>query len=85
MTNKFIRDQEKATMDPEYVVELIKEILEDHKFEKIVVIDLQGKATIGDFMIVASGNSARQIASLAETLIKRLKNFKITCLNGINQ
>ena len=77
MTNKFIRDQEKATMDPEYVVELIKEILEDHKFEKIVVIDLQGKATIGDFMIVASGNSARQIASLAETLIKRLKKTEL--------
>ena len=64
-------------MDPEYVVELIKEILEDHKFEKIVVIDLQGKATIGDFMIVASGNSARQIASLAETLIKRLKKTEL--------
>ncbi len=77
MTNKFIRDQEKATMDPEYVVELIKEVLEDYKFEKIVIINLQGKATIGDFMIVASGNSARQIASLAETLIEKLKKTEL--------
>tara|TARA_Y100000588_G_scaffold50736_1_gene47675 strand:+ start:1124 stop:1534 length:411 start_codon:yes stop_codon:yes gene_type:complete len=77
LTNKFIRDQEKATMDPEYVVELIKEVLEDYKFEKIVIINLQGKATIGDFMIVASGNSARQIASLAETLIEKLKKTEL--------
>ena len=73
MTEKFIQDQEKTTLDPEYVVELIKEILENHKFEKIVVIGLQGKATIGDYMIVASGNSTRQIISLAEILLQKLK------------
>ena len=77
MTDKFIEDQKTSTLDPEYVVELVKEILENHKFEKIVVIDLQGKATIGDYMIVASGNSTRQIVSLAEILLQRLKQIQL--------
>ena len=42
-----------------------------------MIINLQGKATIGDFMIVASGNSTRQIASLAETLIEKLKKTEL--------
>jgi len=77
LTDKFIEDQKTSTLDPEYVVELVKEILENHKFEKIVVIDLQGKATIGDYMIVASGNSTRQIVSLAEILLQRLKQIQL--------
>ena len=77
MTDKFIEDQKTSTLDPEYVVELVKEILENHKFEKIVVIDLQGKATIGDYMVVAGGNSTRQIVSLAEILSQRLKQIQL--------
>lgn len=52
---------------------LVQEILDDHKAEDIVVIDLQGKSTIGDHMVIATGRSSRQVISLAENLIKALK------------
>lgn len=47
--------------------------LDDDKAEDVVQIDLRGKTEIGDFMVVASGRSTRQVASMAEKLTDRLK------------
>jgi ribosome-associated protein len=47
--------------------------LEDDKAEDIVQIDLRGKSTIADWMVVASGRSSRQVASISEKLVERLK------------
>ena len=48
-------------------------MLDDHQAEDIVVIDLVGKSTIGDHMVIATGRSSRQVIALAETLIQALK------------
>ena len=47
--------------------------LEDDKAEDIVQIDLRGKTAIGDYMVIASGRSSRQVSSIAEKLTDRLK------------
>jgi ribosome-associated protein len=47
--------------------------LEDDKAEDIVQIDLRGKSAMADWMIVASGRSSRQVASISEKLVDRLK------------
>lgn len=47
--------------------------LEDDKAEDIVQIDLRGKTAIGDFMVICSGRSSRQVAAIAEKLAERLK------------
>ena len=46
--------------------------LEDGKAEGIVTIDLAGKTTIADYMVVASGRSARQVVALADHLEETL-------------
>ena len=51
----------------------IENILSDNKAVEIASINLKGKTSIADFMIVASGNSSRHIQSLSETLIDQLK------------
>ncbi len=38
-------------------------------------IDLKGKSTIADNMVVATGTSSRQVAALAERLLQRLKGL----------
>jgi len=48
--------------------------LDDSKAEQIVVIDLAGKSSIGDYMVVASGRSSRQVGALAEQLAEKLKS-----------
>ena len=47
--------------------------LEDDKAEDIVQIDLRGRSSIGDYMVVCSGRSSRQVAAIAEKLVDRLK------------
>ncbi|MEO9781589.1 MAG: ribosome silencing factor [Sedimentitalea sp.] len=47
--------------------------LDDDKAEDVVQIDLRGKTEIGDYMVVASGRSTRQVSSMAEKLTDRLK------------
>jgi ribosome-associated protein len=42
--------------------------LEDGKAEEIVTIELAGKTTIADHMVIANGRSARQVAALTEHL-----------------
>ena len=48
--------------------------LEDSKAENIVSIDIQGKSSLGDYMVVASGRSHRHVAAVADQLIKTLKD-----------
>lgn len=47
--------------------------LDDDKAEDIVTIDLRGRSAMADHMVIASGRNARQVASIAEKLLDRLK------------
>jgi ribosome-associated protein len=47
--------------------------LDDDKGEDIVQINLRGKSEIGDYMVIASGRSTRQVTAMAEKLADRLK------------
>ncbi|MGH7090131.1 MAG: ribosome silencing factor [Stellaceae bacterium] len=48
-------------------------VLEDGKAEQPVVLDLAGKSSIADQMIIASGRGQRQVVALAERLIEAIK------------
>ena len=48
--------------------------LEDSKAENIVTIDIQGKSSLGDYMVVASGRSHRHVAAVADQLLNALKD-----------
>ena len=47
--------------------------LEDDKAIDIRTIDLKDRSSIADFMIIASGNSSRQVSSMANNLIRKFK------------
>jgi ribosome-associated protein len=47
--------------------------ISDDKAEDIVQIDLRGKTAIGDYMVVCSGRSSRQVSAISEKLVERLK------------
>jgi len=56
------------------LLELVETTLNDDKAQDIVVIDLAGKTTLADFMVVACGRSARQVAALAGKMQEKLKH-----------
>ncbi|WP_166417218.1 ribosome silencing factor [Cochlodiniinecator piscidefendens] len=47
--------------------------LDENKAEDVVQIDLRGKSVIGDYMVVCSGRSSRQVAALAERVTDDIK------------
>jgi ribosome-associated protein len=47
--------------------------MEDAKADDIVSIDLAGKTSIGDTMVVASGRSQRHVGAIADRLLDKLK------------
>ena len=52
--------------------------LDSNKALDIVSIDLEGKSSIADFMIIASGTSSRHMQALSEIVLEKFKS------NGIS-
>ena len=64
----------KAVFDVDQLKKDLTQFLEDEKLNEIVAIPLKGKSQEADYMIVASGRSARQVTSVSEKLIQSLKS-----------
>jgi ribosome-associated protein len=54
-------------------LDLVQRSLDDDKALDPVSIDLAGKTTVADWMVVATGTSQRHIGACAEKLMERLK------------
>ncbi len=52
---------------------LVLQSLDDDQAQEIVSIPLEGKSSIADHMIVASGRSSRQVTAMAQKLAERIK------------
>ena len=51
--------------------------LDSNKALDIIAIDLEGKSSIADYMIIASGTSSRHIQALSEQVFEKLKKSGI--------
>ena len=51
------------------------ESLDNDKGIDIVSIDLIGRSSIADYMVVVSGNTVRQVTAMANNLIKKYKEM----------
>ena len=57
---------------------LVMQHLDDDQAQDIVTIDLEGKSSMADHMVVASGRSTRQVASIAQKLAENgIKGMKL--------
>ena len=65
------------TLSSKQLLKFTLESLENDKGIDIVSIDLIGRSSIADYMIVASGNTVRQVTAMANNLIKKYKESGI--------
>ena len=67
--------------------QMIEVMLEDGKAENVAVVDLTGKSTIADHMIIASGRSHRHVVAIAGHLVECLKKsgFRPVGTEGLAQ
>jgi ribosome-associated protein len=58
---------------PEGVMALVGQSLDDDQAVGVVVIDLAGKSSMADYLVIGSGRSTRHVGAMAEHLRERLK------------
>lgn len=61
------------TVTSDALLAAVLKSLDEDKGEDIVQINLRGKSEIGDFMVIASGRSTRQVTAMAEKLADKVK------------
>jgi len=66
--------QTKAPMSESDLLALVLDQLDEDQAQDVVSIALEGKSSIADHMVIASGRSTRQVAAMATKLAERLKN-----------
>lgn len=55
------------------ILDLVLAALEDVKAQDVKVIDVRGKTSITDLMVIATGTSTRQVKALADSVIQKAK------------
>ena len=61
--------------------------MDDDKAEDIISIDLAGKSSIADYMVIATGRSSRQLNAMAQHLDEKLTKLgvKKVSIEGLTQ
>ena len=67
----------KARPDADETLTLILSRLDDMKAEDTITIDLRGKSSITDYMVVTTGRVNRHVGAIAENVAKGLKESGI--------
>ncbi|MEZ5668053.1 MAG: ribosome silencing factor [Alphaproteobacteria bacterium] len=65
----------KRSIGVESVLNAVTRSLDDDKALDVVTIDLRGKSSIADYMVIASGRSHRHVHAIAEHLMTALKHL----------
>ena len=76
-----------AGRKPSDLLKLVETSLDDDKAEDIISIDLAGKSSIADYMVIATGRSARQLNAMAQHLDEKLtkSGVKKVSIEGLTQ
>jgi ribosome-associated protein len=66
-------EADRVPIDAEDLHRLVLQSLDDDQAQEVVSIPLAGKSNIADHMVIASGRSTRQVASMAVKLAAKIK------------
>lgn len=61
-----------ATAEPQ-MIDVVLKSLDDAKAEQTVAIDITGKSSLSDHMVVTSGRSNRHVSAVADQVVKALR------------
>ncbi len=63
-----------SPLSPEKLAQLTAQAALDLKAQDVVIIDIQGRSSYADFLVIASGTSDRHVVSIADNIQATLKN-----------
>ncbi|MBL8537565.1 MAG: ribosome silencing factor [Hyphomonadaceae bacterium] len=70
-------DRPSPGIDLQTVTNAVLSSLEDDKAEEILAIDIRGRSSFADMLVVASGRSARHVGALADHVMRKLKDIGV--------
>lgn len=73
MQNEITEPAEPAQLTAKQLLELLQEVLEDNKAEDVTSIDLEGKSSVADYLLIATGRSTRHVAAIADYVLRAAK------------
>jgi ribosome-associated protein len=73
LQNKTIKPAEQKQLSAKQLLELLREVLDDNKAEDVVSIDLAGKSSVADYLLIATGRSARHVSAIADYILRAAK------------
>ena len=76
-----MRNRPRGVVDVDEATRVVLTSLEDDKAEDILAIDIRGKSSFADMLIVASGRSARHVGALADHVMRKLKESGVKDVN----
>jgi ribosome-associated protein len=65
--------KKKKAEQPQLLKHILKS-LDDDKAEDVVTIDLEGRSSLADALVIATGRSTRHVSSMAEHIARKLKD-----------
>ena len=71
----------KTPLVPAELLKLVEVSLDEDKAQGTVVIDLAGKTSLTDYMVIASGTSQRLVSAMADHLRVKIKECGISNLS----
>ena len=71
-------------MDTSALLNIIETVLDDKKAQKITVIDVKGRTSVTDYMVIATGTSNRHLAYIGNYIAEAVKEkgFKPLGIEG---
>ncbi|QIQ21649.1 ribosome silencing factor [Zophobihabitans entericus] len=72
-------------MQPDNLQQFIIQKIEDIKGKDIVTLDVRGKSSITDYMIICTGTSNRHVSSIADNIIEEAKKAGLLVLGSEGQ
>jgi ribosome-associated protein len=76
-----LRNRPRGVVNVDEATRIVLTSLEDDKAEDILAIDIRGKSSFADMLIVASGRSARHVGALADHVMRKLKESGVKDVN----
>jgi ribosome-associated protein len=71
-------------METTALLKIIESVLDDKKGQKITVIDVRGRTSVTDYMVIVTGTSNRHLASMSHYVVEaaKEKGFKPLGVEG---
>jgi len=73
LQNEIKKSAESTQLTAKQLLELLQEVLDDNKAEDVVSIDLEGKSSVADYLLIATGRSARHVSAIADYILRAAK------------